>query len=242
LIDKGHLISVARGDSPADLLLSNARIINTFNGEIETANVAVCDGRVAGIGDYTKAKEIIDLNGKYLAPGLINGHTHLESSMLDVGQYARAVVPRGTSAIVTDLHEIANVAGLEGIQYILDCARRLPLDLFLMAPSCVPATHLETSGASLGPDDIKKVLRYRNCIGLGEVMNYPGVLTADAAVLAKIAAARGKTVDGHAPGLTGRAAAGHVRHDSRGLHREEPGSPAAPGHGRDMDALFLRNG
>jgi adenine deaminase len=204
LIDKGHLISVARGDSPADLLLSNARIINTFNGEIETANVAVCDGRVAGIGDYTKAKEIIDLNGKYLAPGLINGHTHLESSMLDVGQYARAVVPRGTSAIVTDLHEIANVAGLEGIQYILDCARRLPLDLFLMAPSCVPATHLETSGASLGPDDIKKVLRYRNCIGLGEVMNYPGVLTADAAVLAKIAAARGKTVDGHAPGLTGR--------------------------------------
>ena len=111
------------------------------------------------MGDYREAKETIDLKGKYLAPGLINGHIHLESSMLDVGQYARAVVPHGTSAIVTDLHEIANVCGLEGIKYVLDCARRLPFDLFLMAPSCVPATHLETSGAAIGPEDIKKILR-----------------------------------------------------------------------------------
>jgi adenine deaminase len=199
-----RLISVARGDSPADLLFVNARVINTFNGEVETASVAVYDGRIAGIGDYKKAGEIMDLHGRYLAPGLINGHTHLESSMLDVGQYARAVVPRGTSAVVTDLHEIANVCGLAGIRYVLDCARRLPLELFLMAPSCVPATPLETSGASLGPDDIRKVLRYRNCIGLGEVMNYPGVISGDAAMLAKITAARGKIVDGHAPGVSGR--------------------------------------
>ncbi len=203
-MDKKRFISVARGEFPADLLLTNARIINTFNGEIETGSVAVCGGRVAGIGDYKKAKEIVDLKGKYLAPGLINGHTHLESSMLDVGQYARAVVPRGTSAIVTDLHEIANVCGLAGIRYVLDCARRLPLDLFLMAPSCVPATHLETSGAALGPEDIRKILRYRSCIGLGEVMNYPGVLSGDAAMLEKIASARGKIVDGHAPGLSGK--------------------------------------
>jgi adenine deaminase len=199
-----RLISVARGDSPADLLFVNARVINTFNGEVETASVAVYDGRIAGIGDYKKAGEIMDLHDRYLAPGLINGHTHLESSMLDVGQYARAVVPRGTSAVVTDLHEIANVCGLAGIRYVLDCARRLPLELFLMAPSCVPATPLETSGASLGPDDIRKVLRYRNCIGLGEVMNYPGVISGDAAMLAKITAARGKIVDGHAPGVSGR--------------------------------------
>jgi adenine deaminase len=199
-----RLISVARGDSPADLLLANARIINTLSGEIETGNVAIYDGRVAGVGDYQKAKEILDLRGKYLAPGLINGHTHLESSMLDIGQYARAVVPRGTSAIVTDLHEIANVSGLEGIKYVLDCARRLPVDLFLMAPSCVPATHLETSGAAIGPGEIRKIMRYRNCIGLGEVMNYSGVLSGDAAILEKIAAARGKVVDGHAPGVSGR--------------------------------------
>jgi adenine deaminase len=202
--DTRRLISVARGNAPADLLLANARVVNVFNGEIEKAGVAICGGRIAGVGDYFKAKEIIDLKGKYLAPGFINGHTHLESTMLEPGQYARAVVPHGTTALVTDLHEIANVCGLAGIKYIMDCARRLPFDLFLMAPSCVPATHLETAGAAIGPEDIKKVLRYRNCIGLGEVMNYPGVLFGDEAMLGKIAAAEGKVVDGHAPGLAGR--------------------------------------
>jgi len=199
-----RLISVAKGESPADLVLTNAKVVNIFNGEIETGNVAVCGDRVAGIGDYKKAKRVIDLSGKYLAPGLINGHTHLESSMLDVGQYAQAVVPHGTSAIVTDLHEIANVCGIDGIKYVLDYARRLPLDLFLMAPSCVPATHLETSGANLGPDDIRRILRYKECIGLGEVMNYPSVLFGDATILDKIASARGKVVDGHAPGVSGK--------------------------------------
>ena len=201
--DIKQLISVAKGESPADLILANARVVNTFNGEVEKANVAIYGGKVAGVGDYTQAKEIIDLKGKYIAPGLISGHTHLESSMLDVGQYARAVVPHGTSAIVTDLHEIANVCGVEGIKYMLDCARRLPFDLFLMAPSCVPATHLETSGATIGPEDIKKILRFKECIGLGEVMNYPGVLFEDEGMLAKIAAAKGKIVDGHAPGVSG---------------------------------------
>jgi adenine deaminase len=199
-----QLISVAKGESPADLLLKNARVVNTFNGEIETGNVAIYGDKVAGVGDYSKAKETIDLKGKYVAPGLINGHTHLESSMLDVGQYARAVVPHGTSAIVTDLHEIANVSGLEGIRYVLDCARRLPFDIFLMAPSCVPATHLETPGATIGPEDIRRILRWRGCIGLGEVMNYPGVLAGDAGMLKKIESARGKVIDGHAPGVRGK--------------------------------------
>lgn len=198
------LISVAKGDSSADLLLTGARIVNTFTGRIETGSVAIYAGRVAGVGDYRRARETVDLKGKYLAPGLIDGHVHLESSMLDVGQYARAVVPCGAAAVVTDLHEIANVCGLEGIRYVLESARRLPFDLFLMAPSCVPATHLETSGAVIGAAEIKKILRYRNCIGLGEVMNYPGVLYGDSAVLAKIATARGKVIDGHAPGLTGK--------------------------------------
>jgi adenine deaminase len=199
-----QFISVARGESPADLVLKNARVVNVFNGEIEAGNVAIFGGKVAGSGDYHQAKEVIDLRGKYLAPGLISGHTHLESSMLDIGQYARAVVPHGTSAIITDLHEIANVCGLEGIRYVLDGARRLPFDLFLMAPSCVPATNLETSGASIGPDDIRRILRMKECIGLGEVMNYPGVLSGDAYMLGKIESARGKVIDGHAPGVSGK--------------------------------------
>jgi adenine deaminase len=142
-----HLISVARGSQPADLILSNVKIINVFTGEIEPGNIAIFGDRIVGIGNYHNAKKVIDLKGKYLAPGLIDGHVHLESSMLDVGQYARAVVPHGTLSIVTDLHEIANVSGTAGIRYILNAARNLPLDIFLMAPSCVPATNLETSGA-----------------------------------------------------------------------------------------------
>ncbi len=199
-----HLISVAKGELPADLLLANAKVVNVFTGEIESGNVAIVDDRIAGVGDYHQAKQVMDLAGKYLAPGLINGHTHLESSMLDITQYARAVVPRGTLAVVTDLHEIANVSGLEGIRYVLNCARRLPLELFLMAPSCVPATHLETSGAYLGPEDIRRILRWEGVIGLGEVMNFPGVLSGDTNALSKIDLARGKVVDGHAPGVTGR--------------------------------------
>ncbi|MCD6452773.1 MAG: adenine deaminase [Dehalococcoidales bacterium] len=199
-----RLISVAKGELPADIILANARVLNVFTGEVESASVAICGDRIAGVGDYTKAGEVVDLDGRYIAPGLINGHTHLESSMLDVGQYGQAVVPRGTVAIVTDLHEIANVCGLDGIRYVLNQARRLPMELFLMAPPCVPATHLETSGANLGPDDIRRVLRWRGCIGLGEVMNFAGVINGDSQMLAKIKAARGKVVDGHAPGLGGK--------------------------------------
>jgi len=198
------LISVAKGELPADLILANARIVNVFTGDIEPGNIAIYRDTIAGVGDYHQAKQVLDLSGKYLAPGLINGHTHLESSMLDVNQYVRAVVPRGTLAVVTDLHEIANVCGLEGIRYVLDCARRLPLELFLMAASCVPATHLETSGASLDPEAIRQLLRWKGCIGLGEVMNFPGVISGDANVLSKINLAEGKVIDGHAPGVTGR--------------------------------------
>ena len=199
-----NLISVAKGELAADLVLANAKVINVFTGDIEPGNVAIYRDTIAGVGDYHQAKEVLDLGGKYLAPGLINGHTHLESSMLDVTQYARAVVPRGTLAVVTDLHEIANVCGLEGMRYVLGCARRLPFELFLMAPSCVPATHLETSGASLDSEALRQVLRWQGCIGLGEVMNFPGVLSGDASVLSKIDLAKGKVVDGHAPGVTGR--------------------------------------
>jgi len=199
-----ELISVARGEIPADLLLKNARIVNTFIGEIEQADVAIYGDRIAGVGDYGKAREIIDLQGRFLAPGLINGHTHIESSMLHPARYAQAVVPRGTLAVVTDLHEIANVCGSEGIKFVTDLARKLPLDMLFMAPSCVPATHLETSGARISSKEVKKILAHPNIIGLGEMMNFPGVVSGDEDVLKKISASKGKVIDGHAPGLTGK--------------------------------------
>jgi adenine deaminase len=198
------LIATAKGETSADLLLSNARIVNIFTAEIEKGSVAICQGRIAGIGDYGRAKQKIDLQGKYLAPGLINGHIHIESSMLHIAEYARAVVPRGTSAIVTDLHEIANVAGLKGVRYLMDCARGLPLDCYFMAPSCVPATHLETSGAELGAKELKIALRWKNVIGLGELMNFPGVLMQDREVLKKVKLAKGRVIDGHAPRVSGK--------------------------------------
>ena len=199
-----RLISVAKGEAAADLILANANIVNTFNGEIEQGNVAICDERIAGMGDYQQAKQVIDLKGKYISPGLINGHIHLESSTLHVSQYAKAVVPRGTLAVVTDLHEIANVTGMRGVKYMMRCAQPLPLDVYLMVPSCVPATHLETSGARLTAEDIGAFLAWDNTIGLGEVMNFPGLIAADKEVLAKVACARGRVIDGHAPGLRGK--------------------------------------
>jgi adenine deaminase len=199
-----RLISVARGDAPADLLLKNAKIINTFVGIVEEGNVAIYGDRIAGIGNYQKAKKTIDLNGGYLAPGLIDGHTHIESSMLHPAQYARAVVPKGTSALVTDLHEITNVSGLEGIKFVMNWAQKLPLDMFFMAPSCVPATHMETSGAKIKTQDIKKILKMKNVIGLGEMMNFPGVIAGNKQVLSKITAAQGKIIDGHAPAVTNK--------------------------------------
>jgi len=199
-----ELISVARGETPADLVLKNARIVNTFIGEIEQADVAIYGDRVAGVGHYDDAKDVFDLQGAFLAPGFINGHTHIESSMLHPARYAQAVIPRGTLAVVTDLHEIANVCGSRGIKFVTDLARKLPLDMLFMAPSCVPATQLETSGARVDSGEIKRILGHPKIIGLGEMMNFPGVVNGDEEVLRKISAAKGKIIDGHAPGLTGK--------------------------------------
>lgn len=220
-----ELISAAKGETPADLLLRNARVVDTLAGAERQGNVAIYGGRIAGVGDYDRAKESIDLQGAYLAPGLINGHTHIESSMLHPVQYAQAVVPRGTLALVTDLHEIANVCGFEGIEFVRAWAEKLPLDILLMAPSCVPATALETSGARIGVAEVRKLLSYPDVIGLGEVMNFPGVIGGDKEILGKIAAAEGRTIDGHAPGLHGKelsayAAAG-IRSDHESTTLEE---------------------
>ena len=198
------LISVARGEKPADLVLANAQVVNVFTAEVEAANVAVVGDTIAGVGDYLQGKTVLDLGGRILAPGLIDGHTHPESSLLHIGQYASAVVPRGTTSVVTDFHEIANVCGLEGLLYVRAAARRLPLDMHFLMPSCVPATHLETSGATLGPAAVRRALKWRGMIGLGEVMSFQGVLNRDAEVLQKLEETRGRVMDGHSPGLSGR--------------------------------------
>lgn len=198
-----RLIAVARGERPADLLLKNARLINTHAGEYHDADIALFGGRVAGLGSY-RARRTIDLKGRFVCPGFIDAHLHLESSMVTPPQFARAVVPRGTTAVVTDPHEIANVLGVAGIRYLLDVSENLPLRVFVMAPSCVPATALETSGAAIGPREIARLLEHPRVLGLAEVMNYPGVLSGDEEVLAKLLAVGDRPIDGHAPGLAGK--------------------------------------
>ncbi len=197
-----RLVEVARGDAPADTLLKSARLVNVRSAEIHDADIAIYGGRIAGFGDY-KAREVIDLAGQYVCPGLIDAHVHIESSMVTVPEFARAVVPRGTTAVVTDPHEIANVLGLPGIRYMLECSEGLPLQVFVMASSCVPATDMETSGASLEAAELERLFQDPRVIGLAEVMNFPGVFLGVPEVLAKIEAAGDRPVDGHAPGLAG---------------------------------------
>lgn len=198
-------LSIARGEQPAELLFKNARLVNVLSGEIHPAHVAVDDGRVIGIGDY-KARKVINLRGAYLAPSLIDGHFHVESSMLTAVEFARAVVPHGTGAMVIDPHEYANVLGLDGIRYVLESTRNLPLDFFIMLPSCVPATHLETAGARLTADDLRLMIADERIAGVAELMNFPGVYLGDKSELAKIQVGKekAKCIDGHAPGLRGK--------------------------------------
>ena len=204
-MDREKVIAVARGDSAGDLLLAGGRIVNVFTGEVEEGDVVIAGGIIAGIGSDYQAAETVHLDGAYLLPGFINGHTHIESSFLGLPQYARAVLAHGTTSVVTDLHELANVGGLPAIRAMLDEAAGLPLDVFLMAPSCVPATHLETAGAALDADAVAEALAWPETLGLGELMNFPGAIAGHADCLDKASAARdrGKVVDGHAPGLDG---------------------------------------
>ena len=161
-------LAIARGEQPAELLFKNARLVNVLSGEIYDANVAVEDGRVIGIGNY-RAKKTIDLKGAYLAPSLIDAHFHVESSMLTAPEFVRAVVPHGTGAMVIDPHEYANVLGLDGIRYVLESTKNLAVDFFIMLPSCVPATYLETSGATLTADDLKLMMHDERIAGVAEL-------------------------------------------------------------------------
>ncbi|MBI3329934.1 MAG: adenine deaminase [Nitrospinae bacterium] len=202
------VIAMAAGRQEADLLFTDAHLLNLFTGEVEITHVAVGQGVIVGIGEmYQRARQVYDLAGKYLLPGFIDGHVHMESSLLSPARYAEAVVPHGTTAVVADPHEIANVAGISGLSYMLKATEGLPLDVFFMVPSCVPTTSLETAGAGLGPGLVAALLRQRRVLGLAEMMNYPGVIAGERIPLQKVMAARraGKLIDGHAPGLSGQA-------------------------------------
>lgn len=210
-------ISVARGEQPADLVIRGCSLVNVFSGEIYRTDIAIADGRVVGLGDY-EGLEIYEATDCYAAPGFIDAHLHLESTCLTVPEFARAVVPLGTTTVVADPHEIANVAGLDGIAYMLESSRGLPLRVYYMLPSCVPVTELETAGARLDAQDLAPLLEHPQVLGLAEVMNYPGVLAKDRKMLAKIGLARGRPIDGHAPGLSGRDLCAYVGAGIRSDH------------------------
>ena len=184
--------------------------MNVLTGEVEEVDVALFGGRVAGLGPGYEGRAEADLGGRYLLPGFIDAHVHVESSLATPPEFARAVVPRGTTTVVSDPHEIANVHGLEGIRYMLEASEGLPLTVFVMASSCVPATHMGTAGAELDAGALESLLIHPRVLGLAEVMNFPGVIQGDPGILAKLEAFRDRVVDGHAPGVTGHALNAYV--------------------------------
>jgi len=199
-----RLLALARGDEPAEVLLQNGQVINVFSGEVHAADVAVAGGVIVGVGKGYAAPETVDLDGRFIAPGFIDAHVHIESSMVTPREFARAVVPRGVTTVVTDPHEIANVCGLDGIRFMLADAEGAPFTMLVNASSCVPATHMETSGAALSAADLASLKPLPGVLGLAEVMNFPGVVYGDDTVLAKLHAFADRVRDGHAPGLTGK--------------------------------------
>ena len=217
-------IAVARGDEPADLVVRNGRVLSVFTREWLETDVAVCDGFIAGLGEYEGTDEL-DAGGRYVVPGLIDAHMHIESSKLLVDEFARLVLPLGTTAVVADPHEIANVLGTDGVHWLADAAAEVPLDVYFTASSCVPASRFESPRRPLTPGDLEGLLRRRRVIGLAEMMNFPGVIAGDPAELAKLALDGASHVDGHAPGVLGRdlqayASAG-IRSDHEARTMEE---------------------
>ncbi len=229
-------IRVALGQEPGDLLLRGGRVVNVFTRSVEVADVVIADGRVAGVGRYDwQAAETIDLTGQIIIPGLIDTHMHLESTLLTPAELARVLVPLGTTAIISDSHEIGNVLGVEGIDRLAQAAEGLPLDVYFMASSCVPATDYEDAGAAIGVAAVADLLARPDVLGLAEVMDVPAVLNGQDEVLSKIHAAQlaGRVVDGHAPSLEPRAllayAAAGIRSDHESTTAAEARAKAALG-------------
>jgi len=200
-----YLRNVAIGNEPADVLIKNGRVVDVLTGEIYEANVAIADGVIAGVGDYHEGKKVVDATGKYILPGFINTHCHVESSMATPQNYCAEELRWGVTTLITDPHEIANVAGNKGIKYMLEATRALPINYYVQVPSCVPATPFEHAGCVLDAEAMAELLPLDGILGLGEVMNVPGVLNNDPSVLAKLELFKDRILDGHAPLLGGKA-------------------------------------
>ena len=205
LIKKQKIIDVAAGRKKADLVLKNATYVNVFSGELDTEDIAVTEGLIVGLGQYEGIEEV-DMTGKIVCPGFVDAHIHLESSLVTPTEFARAVLPHGTTTVITDPHEITNVMGTDGIDYMLCATEDLPVDVRFMIPSCVPASPLDEGGADLDYRDVDSFFDHPRVQGLAEMMNFPGILAADGATVAKIVASQAhhKKIDGHAPGLSGK--------------------------------------
>ena len=205
LVKKQLIIDVAAGRQKADLVLKNATYVNVFSGQLETEDIAVAEGLIVGLGEYAGLQEV-DMSGKVVCPGFIDAHIHLESSLVSPAEFVRAVVPHGTTTVITDPHEITNVMGTDGIDYMLEATEGLPVDVQFMIPSCVPASPLDESGANLDYRDVDSFFDHPRVLGLAEMMNYPGVVAGDSSTVSKIVASQAhhKKIDGHAPGLSGK--------------------------------------
>ena len=210
-------MAVARGDEPADLVLGGGKVLSVFTKEWLEVDVAIKDGHVVGLGSY-QGRERMDVSGSYLVPGFIDAHMHIESSKLTVDEFARAVVPQGTTAVVADPHEIANVLGTDGIHWLLDSCTELPLDVYVMASSCVPASRFESPRRPFTTGDIESLLRRHRTIGVAEMMNFPGVIAGDEAEVAKLTTGLTDHVDGHAPGVRGPALNAYIAAGIRSDH------------------------
>ncbi len=221
---RARLIAVARGDEAPDLVVEGAQVFSAFTREWLAGDVAIADGMIAGVGAF-EGGERIDARGKWLVPGFIDAHMHVESSKLTPAEFARAVLPHGTTAIVCDPHEVANVLGSDGVHWMLDASEGLPVTMFVMAPSCVPASAFESPRRELTVGDMEAILRRRRALGVAEMMNFPGVIAGDPDVLAKLEVHGASHADGHAPGVVGRAldayAAAGIRSDHEATALEE---------------------
>src|SRR5438874_2139123 len=222
--DLARRLAVARGDEPADLVVRGGRVLSVFTREWLEADVAVVDGWIAGLGDY-EGRDVLDASGRFVVPGFIDAHMHLESTKLLPDEFARLVLPLGTTAVVLDPHELANVLGTDGVHWLLDACEGLPLDFYFMASSSIPASKFESPRRPLLSGDLESLLRRRRVLGLAEMMNFPGVISGDASELEKLQLAEGVQVDGHAPGVLGKElnayAASGIRSDHEALTVEE---------------------
>ncbi|HLQ60771.1 MAG TPA: amidohydrolase family protein, partial [Candidatus Acidoferrales bacterium] len=210
-------MAVARGDEPADLVLTGGRVFSVFTREWLEAEVAIVDGYVVGLGSY-RGRERLDTGGAYLVPGFIDAHMHIESSKLMFDEFARAVLPQGTTTVVADPHEIANVLGTDGVHWLLDVCDLLPLDVYVMASSCVPASGFESPRRAMSTGDIASLLRRHRTLGVAEMMNFPGVIAGSPSEVAKLQTGLTDHVDGHAPGVRGPALNAYVAAGIRSDH------------------------